>query len=164
VRVYACISLYKLMPSLKIWISFIVSAMEILSLHWGNTSSDIQTGEDLIIQYFKRFTEPERTRHSYAACTCWAWKGQCAGWGGRVRYLTWHPINQHSSDFLCNILWVLYGVLYVRISCIPSMHNQYKGCRQRTDAPVSSFHFHVGCYGRLRTPLNCCAECCELTR
>jgi hypothetical protein len=73
------------------------------------------------------------------------------------------PSTSICQIYFCNkILRVQYGVLCMRISCILSMHNQYKGCSQGKNISVSSSH--DACYIRLWAPINFCAVCCGLTR
>jgi hypothetical protein len=72
------------MLSMRIFISCVVFAMEILSLHEGISASIFGSETTLPTCTWKSASWFERNRHSYDVCTCWPWKTERAGWGGCV--------------------------------------------------------------------------------
>jgi hypothetical protein len=152
------------MQSLQTCVSYMVFAIEILSLHWGNISIDIGIRNSLTDVCFEQCIIIWEKQ----APSCYMPMLDMGDTISGMRTIYWMSyIITHQPALFRFILEqkfvrVQYGRVCLRISCILSMYNQYKGCSQETNISVSSHH--SGCYTRLWTFLSLCAMWCGLVR
>lgn len=94
------------------------------------------------------------------ACSCWAWKTECAREGGCVE-----TISHHSSHIFCNRATFTDCSMAYFVCESPA----YFACTSNTrvaswDEYLLQYFCHTWCYTRLQTSLIFCAVCSLLTR
>jgi hypothetical protein len=147
----------------QLYISCVVFAVEILSLHWGNISVDIRIRDNLTDVYLKRCIVIWEKRTLSCRVNLLAVEDAVCGMRTMccISYIITHQpalgtFFLQQEDFLT----VQYGALCVTISYILFLSNQHKGCSQGTNIFV--YISLNECYTSLWTPWHFCTLCCGL--